>query len=667
MLSSFYPVVAGRTSDSLSRYRSLYQVQVSKLGIQQLEDQLSSGKRFNLPSQDPTAAIRVIGIQRDLEFRDQTLRNLDSSQSYLNVTESTLGNVQDTLIEIRGLGVESAGNVNSDAEREGWVNQINATLERLTAAANTRYQDRYLFAGGKLDTPTVSKLVDTVKFSGNDLDLLTIADTGEYIAHNVTGQKALGLISDGVVSRVDLNPAAIGRTRLADLNGGQGISPGAIQLSNGLERVTVDLSGAETLDDVLERVNNAAALSGRNVQFSLNNGALVAGYADAGPGQLRILESGAGRTARDLGILTETLTAPLPITGTTLDPILRPTTLLSQLNGNTGLIANDGIRIEQNGKTYNILLGTAVTIEDLTNIINGSGAAVRADITPDGRNLRIRSTQSGADFSIGENTGNLAERLGLRTFHQQLRLDQLNFGQGIHATDGPDLSFQRNDGSEFSIDLVGTTTVQDALDRINNHVSNQDPARKITASLNAVGNGITIASGVYVPNPLGPPLTTTPGPIKVRNAGGSQAAFGLGLIPKGSIEVQASLVGTTYTVVGKDPNPQEVKGVFNSLIRLREAISAKDTSVISRAVELVDADLSRLSLSRGSLGVQQQRIDDLKSLQEDNQIELKADESRNFDADLAKTITELQARQASYEASLKLLGNASQLSLFNYI
>ncbi len=667
MLSSFYPVVAGRTSDALSRYRSLYQVQVSKLGIQQLEDQLSSGKRFSLPSQDPTAAIRVIGLQRDLEFRDQTLRNLDSSQSYLNVTESTLGNVQDTLIEIRGLGVESAGNVNSDAEREGWVNQINATLERLTAAANTRYQDRYLFAGGNLDTPTVSKLLDTIQFSGNDLDLLTIADTGEYIAHNVTGQKALGLISDGVVSRVDLNPAAIGRTRLADLNGGNGISPGAIQLSNGLERVTVELSGAETLDDVLERVNNAAPLSGRNVQFSLNNGSLVAGYADGGLGQLHILESGTGRTARDLGILTETLLAPLPITGTTLDPILRPTTLLSQLNGNTGLIANDGIRIEQNGKTYNILLGTAVTIEDLTNIINGSGAAVRADITPDGRNLRIRSTQSGADFSIGENTGNLAERLGLRTFHQQLRLDQLNFGQGIHATDGPDLSIQRNDGSEFTIDLVGTTTVQDALDRINNHVNNQDPATKLTASLNAVGNGITIASAVYVPNPLGPPLTTTPGPIKVRNAGGSQAAFGLGLIPKGSLEAEASLVGTTYTVVGKDPNPQEVKGVFNSLIRLREAISSKDTSAIARAVELVDADLSRLSLSRGSLGVQQQRIDDLKSLQEDNQIELKADESRNFDADFAKTITELQARQASYEASLKLLGSASQLSLFNYL
>ena len=667
MLSSFYPVVAGRTSDALSRYRSLYQVQVSKLGIQQLEDQLSSGKRFSLPSQDPTAAVRVIGIQRELEFRDQTLRNLDSSQGYLNVTESTLGNVQDTLIEIRGLGVESAGNVNSDEERAGWVSQINASLDRLSAAANTRYQDRYLFSGGTVGTPTISNANNKIQFAGNDLNLLTIADNGEYIAHNVTGQKALGLISDGVVSRVDLNPAAIGSTRLADLNGGKGISPGAIQFSDGLETITIDLAGAETLDNVLERVNSASPLSGRNVQISLSNGSIVAAYADGNAGQLRILESGTGRTAADLGILAEIPSTPLPLTGTTLDPILRPTTLLSQLNGNLGLSANDGIRIEQNGKTYNVLLGTAVTIEDMTNFINSSGAAVRADITPDGRSLRIRSTQSGVDFSIGENTGDLAERLGLRTFHPQVRLDQLNFGQGINPADGPDLTFLRNDGSEFTLDLVGTTTVQDALDRINNHVNNQNPATKINASLNAAGNGITISSAVYVSDPLGPPLTTTPGPIKVRNAGGSQAAWGLGLIPRGSTEVEATLTGTTYTVIGKDPNPQEVKGVFNSLIRLRDAIAAKDTTAVARAVDLVDLDLSRLSLSRGELGVQQQRIDDLKSLQEENQIEMKADESKNLDADLAQTISELQARQASYEASLKLLSGASQLSLFNFL
>ena len=104
MLSSFYPVVAGRTSDANSRYRSLYQVQSGRIAIQDLEQQLSTGLRFSLPSQDPSAAIRVIGLQRELEFRDQTLRNLDSSQGYLNATESNLANAQDIVTELRGLG-----------------------------------------------------------------------------------------------------------------------------------------------------------------------------------------------------------------------------------------------------------------------------------------------------------------------------------------------------------------------------------------------------------------------------------------------------------------------------------------------------------------------------------------------------------------------------------
>ena len=168
-------------------------------------------------------------------------------------------------------------------------------------------------------------------------------------------------------------------------------------------------------------------------------------------------------------------------------------------------------------------------------------------------------------------------------------------------------------------------------------------------------------------DPLGPPLTTTPGPITVQNAGGSQAAWDLGLIPKGSTSVTASSIAGQYTLTGTDPNPQEVKGVFNTLVRLKDAIQNNDSAAIGRAVELVDQDLQRLSRTRGSLGVQQQRIDSLKEIQELNKIELKADESRNLDTDLAQAITDLTARQAAYEASLKLLSNSSQLTLFNYL
>ena len=667
MLSSFYPAVAGRTSDSLARNRSLFQVQAGRLEIQRLEEQISTGRRISSPSQDPSAAIRAIGIQRELEFRDQAIRNLDTSQSYLNVTESTLANVQDIMTEIRGLGVESAGNLASDEERNGWISQINATIERLTAAANSRHLDRYLFSGGVVGAETVDARNGLVRFKGNDSSLLTIANDGEYVAHNVTGQRALGLISDGVVSTANLSPAAIANTRLADLNQGRGVSNGAIVISDGTEKVTVDLANADTVGDVLQRINDSAPISGREIRATLSNGVLEIDFADGAPGNIRITESSTGTAAADLGILANSPSAAVPVIGNALNPILRPTTLLSQLNGGSGFAPSDSLRIQQNGRSYDIQVGTATTIEDLNNKINASGARVLAEITPDGRSFRIRSTESGTNFSIGDGTGGLASQLGLRTFDSQTRLNQLNFNSGVNLADGPDLRITRNDGSEFLVDLNGIVTVQDVLDRINNHTDNQNLATEISATLNAAGNGIVLASIVFVPDPLGPPLTTTPGPITVQNAGISQAAWDLGLIPKGSTIATSSAVLGVYSLAGTDPNPQEVKGVFNTLVRLREAIQNKDSVAVGRAVELVDQDLQRLSLTRGSLGVQQQRIDNLKEIQETTRIELKADESRNLDTDLAKAITDLTARQAAYEASLRLLANSSQLTLFNYL
>ena len=667
MLSSFYPVVAGRTSDSLSRNRSLFQVQAGRLEIQKIEQQISTGRRISSPSQDPAAAIRTIGIQRELEFRDQAIRNLDSSQSYLNVTESTLANVQDIMIEIRGLGVESAGNLASDEERNGWISQINASIERLTAAANSRHLDRYLFSGGGVGGETIDMNDGLVRFKGNDASLLTIANDGEYVAHNVTGQRAFGLISDGIVSNTNLSPTAVENTRLTDLNQGRGISSGAIVISDGTEKVTVDLAGSDTLGDVLQRLNDSAPIGGREIQATLQNGVLEIDFADGNPGNIRITESSTGTTAADLGILANSPGVATPKIGNALTPILRPTTHLSQLNGGIGFAPTDSLRIQQNGRSYEIQVGNATTIEDLNNKINASGARVLAEITPDGRSYRIRSTESGSNFSIGEGTGGLASQLGLRSFDSQTRLDQLNFNKGVTLADGPDLRLTRNDGSEFLVDLNGSITIQDVLDRINNHNDNQNSATKINATLNAAGTGIALQSAEYVVDPLGPPLTTTPGPITVQNAGGSQAAWDLGLIPKGSTSATASTLAGQYTLTGTDPNPQEVKGVFNTLVRLKDAIQNKDSVAIGRAVELADLDLQRLSLTRGSLGVQQQRIDNLKEIQELSRIELKADESRNLDTDLAQAITDLTARQAAYEASLRLLSNSSQLTLFNYM
>ncbi|GAB4132038.1 MAG: hypothetical protein Kow0040_12180 [Thermogutta sp.] len=90
-----------------------------------------------------------------------------------------------------------------------------------------------------------------------------------------------------------------------------------------------------------------------------------------------------------------------------------------------------GIQVVNGGQTYTISLADAVTVEDLLNRLNTSGAGLLAEIASDGTGINVRSRISGDDFAIGENGGNTAAQLGIRSFHEGVFLRDLNHGRGV--------------------------------------------------------------------------------------------------------------------------------------------------------------------------------------------------------------------------------------------
>jgi flagellar hook-associated protein 3 FlgL len=471
------------------------------------------------------------------------------------------------------------------------------------------------------------------------------------------------LISKGVTGSVDLSPSLTAEVRLSDLNGGQGVNPGAIEFSNGTSNVVVDLASAETVQDVLDGINSVS-LDGRPVQATLSANGLVINFADALPGTIRIRDSGSGRAAKNLGIATNVASPPLPNIGSDLNPTIRNTTLLSQLNNGAGLNVAGGFRITQGEQAFTVDLTGATTVDDALIAINNSGASVIADIAPGGRSLRIRSTESGSDFTITENLGTLATDLGLRTFHGQVPLSSLNHGLGLELANGPDLTFTRSDGTEFSVDLNSAVTVQDVIDLVNNSPDNQDPNLRIVIATHPLNNSLTLRSAVPPP-PIPPALPAVP--IRIRSTGGSTAAVGLGLTSLGENSATATIVGTDYYIEGRDPNPQETFGIFNTVIRMRDAVEKGDIAAITRASQLLDKDLDRIALTRGDLGIRQQRIESLTTMSEDSITELKSQESNARDADIASVISELTARQAAYESNIKLLAQNVRRTIFDFI
>lgn len=460
----------------------------------------------------------------------------------------------------------------------------------------------------------------------------------------------------------DLSPRLTKTTRIADLLGTRASA-------------TVTTSGSDN-DLVFTAKSNGAAMNHVTIEF-VDNPLVTAGnetvsYDTSDPGNPKIVfQIDEGATTAN-GVLAA-FNGNSSLTAMFSAGLVRNDTSGSESNG-TGLItaastattsggsginfdATSGLRIQSGDQTYSISFASATTVEDLLNKINGAGAGLSAEINAAGTGIDIRSRLSGTDFSIGENGGSTATQLGLRTFTGNVELSKLNHGFGVHQFDGDDFTIRRKDGVEFGIDVAGARTIQDVIDRINNHADNQDPGHRVTARLATIGNGIELVTTD----------ASTAASLAVVKAPHSQAAIDLGLVSSGSTIQEAISAGGTETLTGRDVNPTEVAGAFTALIRLSAALRSGDTLQMSRSIEVLDAASEHLNNSRAEIGARQQGLDAISNRLDSEVINLKDALSDAIDVDLAQAISDLTAKQASYQATLQTTASISRLSLLDFL
>lgn len=663
-MSGVYPVPVGRASSMLLQQRLTHQLQVDQQALLRLTSQLSSGRRLLAVSDDAASGMRGVTLQRILEQKAQARANLNTTRSYLSASESAMAKTADLINEAYGAAVRAANSTLDGAQRRAIAQEIQAILGQFIEIGNHQFRNRYLFAGSSAVRPYEVR-DGVVVYHGNEKELRSYADGDQLYSMSISGATVLGGLSTEIRGTTVLTSALSESTRLADLHGGEGVILGAIAISDGNSKVIVDLTGAETIGDVVRRIE-ANPPANRQVTVTIGTTGLTLALDSQTEGTLTIEEVQGGTTAEALGILAadnQTNT----VVGRALHPRIRPTTPLDDLIGvhpETGQVfgrggaafdRDAGLRIVVGDQTYVVDFRDARTVEDVLNALNGSPAGVFAQINATGNGIEIRSRVSGADFQIGENGGVTATQLGVRTFTRATYLSDLNYGRGVHTVEGADFILRRSDGVELAIDISSAVTVGDVIDLINSHPDNQDPLTAVTARLASVGNGIELNDA----NPAGN------SPLTIIRATQSEAALDLGWIPVGEIETMAN--PATNTLVGRDVNPQEAGGAFNSLIRLHQALINDDLREISRAAGLLQQDLDRVTFARGTLGARQQGLQILEYRLEDETVELQRTLSNEIDADLVETISNLTARQTSLEASLRQSAATLRISLLDYL
>lgn len=168
-------------------YRAVKQnVQTATQNIQHYQEQLSSGKRINRPSDDPLGAMRAQQIHTQLNKIDQYSRNSTYAKSWMNTTETALSQSSDLLIRLKEIAVSfSSDNYNADS-RQSAAAEVQNIKDQLMALANTKVGNRTIFGGHKTESPAF--LLDGT-YSGNDGEIKINLNSDIAVPINLTGDQ----------------------------------------------------------------------------------------------------------------------------------------------------------------------------------------------------------------------------------------------------------------------------------------------------------------------------------------------------------------------------------------------------------------------------------------------------------------------------------------------
>ncbi len=153
---------------------SISTLQNRQEAMQHSQQQLTSGKRIAVGSDDPTGAAIAERALAATSRIDANQRALDSSRNSMTLSESALGDATELVQQVRETLV-AAGNASySDAERAGLANKISGLRAQLLSIANrSDGANGYLFGGQGSGGPPFLDQVGGVHFAGTPGTLQT--------------------------------------------------------------------------------------------------------------------------------------------------------------------------------------------------------------------------------------------------------------------------------------------------------------------------------------------------------------------------------------------------------------------------------------------------------------------------------------------------------------
>ena len=262
-------VVINTNNSSATASRTLSE---NRRELEQSMERLASGKRINSASDDAAGMAVAAKMGADIRSLTQAIRNTNDAISLVNTYDGAAAEIENILIRMRELAVQSKTGTYEDADRtnanyeyealKAEVQRINSVtaFNRGVIASTGGANSHSMFVGSD-----VAKTGNSITFSAHTLDLNASGATGSDIPTSITSSSALKSIAtaDTASTAIAAIDTAIGKLNANRAQAGALINRlehTVANLMNVNQRLQEAVSGIVDADYAAESANLARGM-----------------------------------------------------------------------------------------------------------------------------------------------------------------------------------------------------------------------------------------------------------------------------------------------------------------------------------------------------------------------------------------------------------------------
>lgn len=172
-----------RITNQMLTNNMMSNINKNKFNLNKYDEQYSTGKRIQRPSDDPIVAVRALKLRTNLVQLNQYIdKNIPDALAWMDVSESALKNVNQLLTDMNSYCVDGSNDDLTVEDRNSIIQNLLELRTQIYQEGNANYVGRQVFTGYKTDqTLTYSSADDLARqkynikedFKGTDLETIT--------------------------------------------------------------------------------------------------------------------------------------------------------------------------------------------------------------------------------------------------------------------------------------------------------------------------------------------------------------------------------------------------------------------------------------------------------------------------------------------------------------